>query len=201
MSDEEKMSDVGILKEIEMHHRWELKRGILVCLGIRPETYNFDETNLGNTKPQRVYNHCCKLLNKDDDVSLISLKDVPINSGKIMVLRDDLIEFIHHIWPEFIMRTYKIWQAYKAEAGKKKLHIKKRHPNSQRKFTEEKIKGFLLDKFKKEPLFFEKSDNEIRSSVLAFIKDDFGKRTSTRNRYLRETLEYFIPYYRSELEN
>src|SRR5258708_7226666 len=110
------MSDAEILAAIR-EHKLELKKGVLICFGIQPDSFDWDEDT--NSDPVRVYNWCCHILNGGEHERRRGQpKLTPANSSKggnqpFEVLRDILIEFSYYEWPDFTKRTYGIWKAYR----------------------------------------------------------------------------------------
>ena len=119
MSKSSAMTDAKILAAIKSEHKWELKRGVLICFGIMPSSYDWDADK--NSDPNRVYNWCCHILNggeyvhKRGSAKLAATTVMNGSEQRFEILRDVLIVFTHSEWPEFTQRTYDIWRQYRLE--------------------------------------------------------------------------------------
>lgn len=115
------MTDAAILAAIQSEHKWELRKGVLICFGIAPDTFDWEAD--GNSNPTRVYNWCCHVLNggehdaKRGEPKLAAVSIMNGSEQRFEVLRDVLIRFAYSQWPEFTQRTHDIWKKYRAEKG------------------------------------------------------------------------------------
>ncbi len=110
------LTNAEIRSFIATEHRWELRKGVLICFGIDPSSFDWEEDL--NANPVRVWNWCCHVLNGGEhEYRKGQPKLTPVNqiSESFSVLRDTLIAFTYSEWPNFVERTYKIWKSYREE--------------------------------------------------------------------------------------
>lgn len=107
----------------EKEHRWELKRGLEVCFGIKP-SFDWDALENFNADVYRVYNWICKYLNGGELKKPQTPEMTRLNgsgSDDFYVLRDELVVFGYCEWPELFESVYLAWKEYRLERDGGKL--------------------------------------------------------------------------------
>lgn len=126
------MSDEEISSAIKTEHKWELKKGVLICFGIQPQSFDWNQFENQNSDPMRVYNVCCHILNGGEheyrrgQPKLGAATKIHGEEQRFEVLRDVLIKFSYYEWPDFTKRTYNIWKAYRQEKDGPSLSERKK---------------------------------------------------------------------------
>lgn len=116
-------------------HRWELKRGLEVCFGVKP-SFDWNDSDSFNENIYRVYNWCCKYLNGGEAKNPKAPEMTRLNgsgSDVFYVLRDELIVLGHVEWPDFFEKVYRAWVEYREERdGPKMSELEKKAISGQR---------------------------------------------------------------------
>lgn len=177
MSKFSKLTDSQIKEFISKNYEWDLKDGILICMGEHPDSYDWGNPELGNDFPVRTL--------ADFRTAIRSKKLIPTQicdtaEGHYKLKRDDIIVFFFNYSPADGERTHTIWTAYK-----KSRHNKVRGYSSLEQEMDEAFKKTLLDEYLRNKKAYDANSQRLKKKTLygRILKDhpDWNEETLRRS--------------------
>lgn len=139
---------------LEANYGWKLDDGVLICLRIKPGTYDWSD-HKGNDFPVRIRADC-----------KVAIKNGALHEyeeqGVMKVRRDDLIPFCNEITCD-CNETYEIWRSYKARKGHKQFV---KGLTEKRQAMDKAFQEALLEEYLSKKSLYDANPNALNKSAL-----------------------------------